>query len=153
MSCTLSQPYIEVWERRGGAIRRCRSDCCRCPSAATLPERMSETSSVVEAQIDGGIREDLARSFSSAGVELHPKHSRACTSAQQLGEDPSPLRRGRKVSSPVNVPELFRFYRQHHAVPPRLHLLLVFTPRRTNGCPLVAVGKTPALKQTWPGLK
>lgn len=48
-------------------------------------------SSSVEVKIDEGIREDLARSFSSSGVELHPKQAEARTSAHQLGEDPSPL--------------------------------------------------------------
>lgn len=89
-------------------------------------------SSLVEVKIDEGIREDLARSFSSAGIELHPKQTEACTSVHQPGEDLSPLRRGCKVSSPVNVLKLFRFYCEHHAAPPRLHLLLIFTPRKIN---------------------
>lgn len=32
-----------------------------------------------EVRIDEGIREDLPSSISSAGIELHPKQSQACT--------------------------------------------------------------------------
>lgn len=73
---------------------------------------------LVEVKIDGGIREGLARGFSSAGMELQPKRAQVCTS---LGR--TRLLLGCKVSGPVELQQLFRFYSEHQAAPPRLHLI------------------------------
>lgn len=54
-------------------------------------------------ETDEGIREDLARSVSSAWIGLHPKQTKAGTQANSIEGEVSSLMKGCEVSSIIMV--------------------------------------------------
>lgn len=58
---------------------------------------------VLGVRIDQGVREDLARSVSSAWIELHSKQTEACTQANSADGEVSSLMKGCEVSGIIMV--------------------------------------------------